>query len=288
MRQITVAGLLLVIGVLAAGPLFARVTPGNRHATEKGSLAVLLGPSVTLTSTAWDKDGGDIDLNGIRTSIPLVLGLSYGIIDGLDAGVDVSAVRNAMDSDTSLGAREFALGARYQIELGETNGLLLGAKFKIDMGPNPTPPEPGTSDQQNGLEFGIDYNVMLGRSLGLRLGTGLVLHFESADTKLQSGILIDPSIGLWVAMSKSVTLGIDVGYASQTDAKLSGNDVADSGYSIAYAAPWLLWQIGSSNALGFGLFSTDEDMATGIAIMGKNANANRIAVNLAWRGTFGL
>ncbi len=94
---------LLVVFTVSVFACFSSLVLANEAsaplALEKGKLGVGLSIGYGSADKVFDTEGESGEIGGTYSTLPINLTAGYGIIDGLDAGLDISLVRNAFSPD---------------------------------------------------------------------------------------------------------------------------------------------------------------------------------------------
>ncbi len=268
----------LVVVALAMAPA-AAFAGGEAHpVTPKGSIGAGLSVGFTTWDKSFNKDGDKGDAaKDATTEIPITVGASYGVIDNLDVGVELSLLSTSVGDKSGFGLRELGLGVGYDLPVGDAL-IHFNGGFNIDMGSKPEPTETDkmrTSDGQNTIKLGAHYLGAMGTNLKLTAGANVLLHMEN-DDKVKSGMLIDPNVGLGYELNNKFSVGAVVGYAMQGKTEAAGTEMPDSDGNLLYIMPWLHYATCSVSGFWLALGSDWEDVMAGYPLIGKNWRANAI------------
>lgn len=239
-----------------------------------------------------DRQDGDKTTN---PELPILVGVSADLWNGLGVGIDLSMARIATDPDAgggldSFGMREVAIRALYSHGLGP-GSIDVSLGFKLDLGKKQEDignDDLPTSDQQHAFEARLGYTVGVG-VLAAYARVGLVAHLErevAAGAKVQDGLLVAPALGLRAGFGP-IGVGLEIGAWFQGENESNGATIKDSDSYLIYAMPWVSWSFLPGQSVLLRLGVTDEDAMIGYPIAGKNAPAPVVPpFALAYRGGF--
>lgn len=285
---------LLVVFAVSVFACFSSLALANEAsaplALQKGKLGVGLSIGYGATSSFYDKDGKSQDIGGTLSTLPINLTAGYGIIDGLEAGVDLSLVRNAFspdDGDTAsgFGLREVTLGAKYAI----IPELAVGAGFLLDVGTSEdeitAADEMATSDGFHGIAIavtgkkafdkvvvggGLRYTLLLSRSMDIDLGTGSPV---SAD--VNPGDLLDLTVNGGYQVLDNLYVGLSILFAKQitdTEVTAGGRSITEEAvFQILSLGIDAVYDINETISAYLSISEKDEYFTLGIPLMGKDA-----------------
>jgi hypothetical protein len=261
-------------------------------ALQKGKLGVGLSIGYGSTGSMYDEDGKSQDVGGTISTLPINLTAGYGIIDGLEAGVDLSLVRNAFspdsgDSASGFGLREVTIGAKYAI----IPELAVGAGFLLDVGTSEdeleAADELATSDGFHGIAIavtgkkafdkvvvggGLRYTLLLSRSYDIDIGMGSPV---SAD--VNPGDILDLTVSGGYQILDNLYAGLSIMFTKQitdTEIEASGQSVTqDAVFQVLSLGIDAVYDINDTISAYLSISEKDEYFTIGIPLMGKDAPA---------------
>lgn len=107
----------LVLGLSALEVEAAKLATADASPLDPGTYEVALGASWTRAGTSFDGDGHGYGRGGDLTELGGSVGLTVGLIDGLDAGVGIGWTRiedDAADPSSGSGPTDLELGAKWR------------------------------------------------------------------------------------------------------------------------------------------------------------------------------
>lgn len=287
--------LVLVLAVCVLAGISSIVTANESSAPlalGKGKLGVGLSIGYGSANKFFDEDGKSQDLGGTQSTLPINLNAGYGIIDGLEAGVELSLVRNAFAPDTGdtasgFGLREVTIGAKYAI----IPELAVGAGFLLDTGKSEDEiteaDEFATSDGFHGIAIavsgkkafdkiivggGLRYTLLLSRSMDIDVGMGSPV---SAD--VNAGDLLDLTVSGGYQILDNLYAGLSILFAKQitdTEASVGGQTITeDAVFQVLSLGIDVVYDINDKLSAFLSLSERDEYFNIGIPLAGKLAPA---------------
>jgi len=282
-----VAGICVLLG--SSSIVFANEASAPL-ALGKGKLGVGLSIGYGATDKVYDENGDSQDLGGTASTLPINLTAGYGIIDGLEAGVDLSLVRNAFSPDSGdtasgFGLRQISIGAKYAI----IPELAVGAGFLLDVGTSEDELEKAdeypTSDGFHGIAIavsgkkafdkvviggGLRYTLLLSRSFDVDVGMGSPV---SAD--VNPGDLLDLTVSGGYQILDNLYAGVSILFAKQitdTEISASGQSITeDAVFQVLSLGIDVVYDINEKISAYLSISEKDEYFTLGIPVMGKDA-----------------
>lgn len=287
---------LLVVFAVSVFACFSSLALANEASApltlNKGKLGVGLSIGYGATSSFYDKDGKSQDIGGTRSTLPINLTAGYGIIDGLEAGLDLSLVRNAISMDaggdaSGFGLREITLGAKYAI----IPEVAIGAGFLLDVGTSEdeidAADEMATSDGFHGIAIavtgkkafdkvvvggGLRFTYLLGRTIEMDVGMG-----TPVDVDVTPGSLLDLTVNGGYQILDNLYAGLSIMFAKQiTDTKAEAGGVSqteDAVFQVLSLGIDAVYDINETISAYLSISEKDEYFTIGIPLMGKDAPA---------------
>jgi hypothetical protein len=268
--------------MLVSASAFAGSSLEKSSANDAGALSAGVSVGYSTMSKRFDTEGEAQDMGDSLSTMPIVLDVNYGVMDGLDAGVSLSLAQNKIGDASGMGMREAVIGVGYAVA-----GAYITAGFKLDLGKKQADlaaDELGTSNNQNGIAIGVHYNHGLSDTMNLHVGLGVV-HSLADDNKIANGLLLDPNVGVGFSVGDGMTAGLDLGYFIRGDTKVDGTAMEKSGGNGLYVTPWFATGLAGGD-LSVAVGVSDEDMSHGVVVMGKNAPSNNVGVTVGWSKGF--
>ncbi len=251
---------------------------------------------------------------------PLALGLRFGIIAGLDAGLQLSGVyvRDGGFDVSAISLRELRPSLGYTFGFSNHMTLTLRAGAKIDAGRDITGlqlDDVPTTDNQHGVEAQLYWFYRPVDALTLRAGLGFVFNFlttrtlpDAGATTFQNGALFDPNFTVAWRVTRWLELSVGLGAALRTQSYAGGDApgyqqpvegepgqftrggyVADSEVVALYALPAVAFLPIPTQRITIALASAGEDFVRGLVFAGRNETATTFPpVTLTWQGEFSL
>jgi hypothetical protein len=276
----------LLAMMLISASAFAGSSLEKSSANAAGAVSAGISVGYITYSEITDKDGEAVELPDPMAHIPIVLGVNYGIMENLDAGVALFFEQRSQGDASGFGMREAVIGVGYEVA-----GAYITAGFKLDLGKKPADlatdgTEMGTSNNQNGIAIGVHYNHSLSDTMGLHVGLGVVHSLgDGEDTATANGLILDPNVGIDYSLGGGMSAGLDVGYVIVGETKFDGNAVTDSGSSALYVTPWFATGVAGGD-LSVAIGGHMEDMHSGIVLMGKNMPKMPLGATVGWSKSF--
>jgi len=282
MNSIRITLLAFLAMMLISTSAFAGSSLEKSSANDAGAVSAGISVGYSTISKRFDDEGTAQDLGDSASTMPIVIDVNYGVMDGLDAGVSLSLAQNKSGDLSGMGMREAVIGVGYEVA-----GAYITAGFKLDLGKKPADlgaDELGTSNNQNGIAIGVHYNHGLSDVMNLHVGLGVV-HSLPDENKVANGLLLDPNVGIGYDLGGGMSAGLDLGYFIAGDVTLDGTAQEKSGGNGLYVTPWFATGVAGGD-LSIALGVQDENMSHGIVVMGNDAPANNMGVTVGWSKGF--
>jgi len=282
MNSIRITLMAFLAMMLISASAFAGSSLEKSSANDAGAVSAGISVGYSTTSKMFDDEGTAQDLGDSMSTMPIVIDVNYGVMDGLDAGVSLSLAQNKVGDASGMGMREAVIGVGYEVA-----GAYITAGFKLDLGKKPADlgaDELGTSNNQNGIAIGVHYNHGLSDVMNLHVGLGVV-HSLPDENKMANGLLLDPNVGIGYDLGGGMSAGLDLGYFIAGDVTADGTAMDDTGGNGLYVTPWFATGVAGGD-LSIALGVQDENMSHGIVVMGNDAPANNMGVTVGWSKGF--
>jgi len=282
MNSIRITLMAFLAMMLISTSAFAGSSLEKSSANDAGAVSAGISVGYSTQSKRFDDEGTAQDLGDAMSTMPIVIDVNYGVMDGLDAGVSLSLAQNKVGDASGMGMREAVIGVGYEVA-----GAYITAGFKLDLGKKPADlgaDELGTSNGQNGIAIGVHYNHGLSDVMNLHVGLGVV-HSLPDENKVANGLLLDPNVGIGYDLGGGMSAGLDLGYFIAGDMTLDGTAMEKSGGNGLYVTPWFATGVAGGD-LSIAVGVQDEDLSHGIVVMGNDAPANNMGVTVGWSKGF--
>jgi len=282
MNSIRITLMACLAMMLISTSAFAGSSLEKSSANDAGAVSAGISVGYSTQSKRFDDEGTAQDLGDAMSTMPIVIDVNYGVMDGLDAGVSLSLAQNKVGDASGMGMREAVIGVGYEVA-----GAYITAGFKLDLGKKPADlgaDELGTSNGQNGIAIGVHYNHGLSDVMNLHVGLGVV-HSLPDENKVANGLLLDPNVGIGYDLGGGMSAGLDLGYFIAGDMTLDGTAMEKSGGNGLYVTPWFATGVAGGD-LSIAVGVQDEDLSHGIVVMGNDAPANNMGVTVGWSKGF--
>lgn len=232
----------------------------------------------TSVGSVFDQNGESQDLgNGSFTEVPLELRARYKLAKQFAVALGFSVANVSPDSSTlesKFGLRELSLGGHFFQRLTKVDRLEASLFFKLDLGQAPSEAfadgVAATSDGQHAIFGELAYKRPIIPKLGFRLRLGFTYHFEGDS--FQSGMVIDPQLGVVYMISPSLDIGVHFGWLFRTENAFNGETVPDSSGNVLHVMPTISYYAGKQFSAHLSLGTYGEDAHVGFPIVGKNAD----------------
>ncbi|MDX9800498.1 MAG: transporter [Spirochaetia bacterium] len=224
--------------------------------TEAGRFEASTGFAYVKTTGYYDEDSKKQDVPGnldpAATLIPL--GLSYGIIDGLEAGLDLAFNFLNKDAGDVSGLDRPVLSAKYIDPALNFGGFV---EFALPLGSE----DIVGKDPEAAINLGVAYEA---RFNAFEIDTALEynLTFEGDDKTKQDGftLYVNPEYYLMDELS----LALDIMFVKTFDEKFDGDSVDDTAGHLLALAPGVDYDVTDDFVLSASVPFT---------VMGKNSGA---------------
>jgi len=290
-------GALLFMAVCVFAGITSFVSAGESMsplALAKGKLGVGLSLGYGSADKFYDADGEAQDIGGTISTMPIDLSAAYGIIDNLEAGVNISLVRDAVSPDegdavSGFGLRNVIIGAKYAV----IPELAVGAGFLLDVGTSEDELEAAdeypTSDGFHGIAInlagkkafdkivlngGIRYTLLLGRDIDMSTGAGTI------TVDVNPGDILDLSVGGGYQILDNLYAGLDIMFAKQIgDTEIEAGGVTqteEAVFQVLSVGVNAVYDINDTISVFLNLKENSEYFPIGVPLMGKEAPATGI------------
>lgn len=178
----------------------AKLATPDAMPVDQGSIEVSLGLSLAHARKTYDEDGSRQERGGDLDELTLEAAATYGIRDGLDAGITVGWARvddAAADPDSGSGPTDVVLGAKWQVFANDTAAIALLPELSLPVGDGHPEDEISTGSEKvwnAGLTLAT--TITIDRlALGAGLGRAWVLGDDNQRGDARGAWAVDLAAG---------------------------------------------------------------------------------------------
>lgn len=198
----------------------AKLATPDAMPVDAGGVEIAFGLSWSRADRVYDADGTRQDRGGRLTEVGAELGLTYGLREGLDAGITVGWARiedETASPDSGNGPTDVVVGAKWQFYVDETLALALLPEASLPVGDGRPEEEISTGSATWGVGVTLAATAAIDRlALGAGLGRGWILGDDEDRGDARGAWAFDLAVG-W-QLTEAVQPEIELHHARDLNA----------------------------------------------------------------------